>query len=208
MKVLLVFFISYLVGSIPTAYLFGKYLKGIDIREHGSGNMGATNAFRVLGKKPGVIVLLIDIFKGVAPFIIFSPFFQEKDVFILLLMAIFVVAGHNWPVFLQFKGGKGIATSLGALIGLALKIIVLRWVLPIVLLIWLVVFLASGYVSLASMSAALVLPIFVLCTDQPSILLLFCSLLCLSIFIRHRPNIKKLLGGTESRVKFPFLKKK
>ena len=105
--------ISYLIGSIPTAYIFGKKLKGIDIRKHGSGNMGATNAIRVLGKGPGTLVLLIDIAKGIIPTTIMADLLGTTDLWMRLVWGLIAVCGHNWTVFLQFKGGKGIATGLG-----------------------------------------------------------------------------------------------
>ena len=121
--------LAYLIGSIPVAYIFGRVLKGIDIREHGSGNMGATNAFRVLGKGPGVIVLILDIVKGIIPVTLLANAFGLADPLSLVIIAVAVVAGHNWPVFLGFKGGKGMATSLGVLIGLGLQLPGLRIVL-------------------------------------------------------------------------------
>src|SRR5208283_5469804 len=104
--------LAYLIGSIPVAYIFGRLLKGLDIREHGSGNMGATNAFRVLGRGPGVMVLMLDIIKGVIPVTLRVNVFGQSDGLSLVIISLAAVAGHNWTVFLGFRGGKGMATSL------------------------------------------------------------------------------------------------
>ena len=199
---------SYLMGSIPTAYLFGKYYKGIDIRKFGSGNVGATNAIRVLGKKPGVMVLLIDIIKGIIPLTIVGDIFALEGVFFRILLGVAVVVGHNWTIFLQFKGGKGIATSFGVLIGLTLKFAMLRPVLLMGVFSWAVVFLAFGYVSLASIFASTLLPILMLLTDQSFELIMLGVIFCVFVVVRHRPNIKRLLAGKEPHVSFPFQKNK
>src|SRR5665213_477816 len=138
--------LAYLIGSIPVAYIFGRVLKGVDIREHGSGNMGATNAFRVLGKGPGTIVLNLDIIKGIIPVTLLANAFGLSDALSLVIIAVAAVAGHNWTIFLGFKGGKGMATTLGVLIGLAIQFQVLRVILLLVTLTWLVLFLSLGYV--------------------------------------------------------------
>jgi glycerol-3-phosphate acyltransferase PlsY len=195
---------SYFLGSIPTAYIFGKLLKGIDIRQHGSGNVGATNAFRILGKGAGTAVLIIDILKGSLAVIVVGNLFDFDQVFLRILLGVLVVIGHNWTIFLQFKGGKGIATSLGVLIGLAVQFESLRLVLVMTLLAWSITFFISGYVSLSSMIAALVLPLVMFLTKQSWELLLLGFVFCVFIFIRHIPNIKRLLAGQERPVNFPF----
>lgn len=196
--------LSYLIGAIPTAYIFGRLIKKIDIREHGSGNVGATNAFRVLGKGSGTTVLLIDIIKGIIPTTIIANLFGFTDPLMLVILGIVAVAAHNWTVFLNFKGGKGIATSLGVLIGLTIQIPGLRPVLFIVILSWLIVFLAFGYVSLASIFAAVVLPSCMVIVDAPFVLKVMSIVLCLFIVFRHRSNITRLLQGKENRVRLPF----
>lgn len=196
--------LTYLIGAIPTAYIFGRLLKGIDIRKHGSGNVGATNAFRILGKVPGSMVLIIDIVKGVIPITLIANIFEFSDPTILVVLGLVAVAAHNWTVFLNFKGGKGIATTLGVLIGLAIQIPGLRSVLFIVLLAWLIVFLVFGYVSLASLFAALVLPSAMVIAGAPLILIFMSIVLCMFIFFRHRSNISRLIQGKENRVKLPF----
>lgn len=191
---------AYLLGAIPTAYIFGRLLKGLDIRQHGSGNMGATNAFRVLGKGPGIAVLLIDIVKGIIPVAVISPALGVADPLGLVIVGLIAVAGHNWTCFLQFKGGKGIATSLGVLIGLTLEISGLRPVLLGTVGVWLVLFLAFGYVSLASLAAAIALPIFAIMCNAPFAVISLAIFLCVFIVLRHRSNLGRLLKGQENRV--------
>ena len=198
---------SYLLGSIPTAYIFGKVTKGIDIREHGSGNVGATNVFRVLGKIPGIIVLVCDILKGFLAVAVAGDLFGCEAVYERIILAITVVAGHNWTVFLQFKGGKGIAASLGVLIALTVKIPSVLPVLCVVLGVWIISFLVSRIVSLSSIIASVFLPTTMAVTHQPFSLVCLGVLFCLFIVFRHRPNIKRLLAGQEPRVPFSFLKK-
>jgi glycerol-3-phosphate acyltransferase PlsY len=203
-RVLLAVISSYLLGSIPTAYIFGKRLKGIDIREHGSGNVGATNVFRVLGKGPGVCVLLLDIIKGFVPLVLLTNIFQINDVRVLLLLAVAAVCGHNWTVFLNFKGGKGIATSFGALIGLAVQVANFRPVLLGAVLVWGAVFGLTAIISVASIAAALALPVLMMLTGQPVELILLGAVFCLFVVVRHRPNIRRLLSGQEPKVPLPF----
>ncbi len=200
--------LSYLLGSIPTAYLFGKALKGIDIRQHGSGNVGATNAFRILGKGPGTVVLLLDILKGALAITVVGNFFHFDKVYLRLLLGVMVVIGHNWTVFLQFKGGKGIATSLGVLIGLAIQFESLRIVLAVTLVAWIIPFLITGYVSLSSMIAGLVLPLSMFFTKQTPEILALGVVFCAFVLVRHIPNMKRLLAGQEKQVNFPFKRNK
>jgi len=199
--------LAYLIGSIPVAYIFGRLLKGLDIREHGSGNMGATNAFRVLGKGPGTLVLILDIIKGIIPVTLLANAFGLGDALSLVIIAVAAVAGHNWTIFLGFKGGKGMATSLGVLIGLAIQFQVLRIILLLVTLTWLVLFLSLGYVSLASIVVAVVFPVLTVVFLEPFPLILMSIILCVFIVFRHRSNIKRLVRGQENRVSFPFRKR-
>jgi glycerol-3-phosphate acyltransferase PlsY len=192
--------LAYLIGSIPTAYIFGRALKGIDIREHGSGNMGATNAFRVLGKGPGTIVLILDIIKGILPVTLLPKVFGLGDAFSLVIIAVAAVAGHNWTVFLGFKGGKGMATTLGVLIGLAMQLQVLRIILLWVTMTWCAFFLLFGFVSFASIIAAVVFPVLMVAFLEPLPLIIMSIVLCIFIVFRHSSNIKRLVKGQESRV--------
>lgn len=200
--------LSYLLGSFPTAYIAGKLYKKIDIREHGSGNVGATNVFRVLGKGPGIIVLAIDIFKGILAVAVLADFLGVTEIWQRIIVSLAVVSGHNWTVFLGFKGGKGIATSFGVLIGLTIRIATIRPVLLITFGVWLVSFLLTGIVSLSSLLASLSLPVVMVITNQPFALVCLGVVFCLFVVFRHRPNIKRLLAGQESRVSLPFLKRK
>lgn len=208
MKLVLALWISYFLGAIPTAYITGRILKNIDIRKHGSGNVGATNVFRILGKWPGIVVLVLDILKGVVAVTSVGDIFALTEVGQRVLLALVAVVGHNWTVFLDFKGGKGIATSLGALIGLTVKIAFIRPVLLFTLLIWLAVFFATGFVSLASIVASIFLPVIMVWTNQEFPLVVLGAILCIFVVVRHRPNIKRLWDGQESRVPLPYFKKK
>lgn len=208
LNIVLSVMVCYFIGSLPTAYWTGRLYKGIDIRRYGSGNIGATNAFRVLGKVPGTIVLLVDVLKGIVATTIVGDFFRLEQIWQRVLLAVVVVAGHNWTIFLRFKGGKGIATSLGVLIGLTIEIPLIRPVLLISVLVWLCVFIISGYVSMASITSAVGLPFLMIGFNQPFEIVVLGIIFCLFVVVRHRSNIKKLLSGKESRVSFPFKKKK
>jgi glycerol-3-phosphate acyltransferase PlsY len=199
--------ISYLVGSIPTAFLFAKTLKGIDIRKVGSGNVGATNAMRALGKGPALAVLFLDIVKGVLPVTFLGNFFQGSQVLfsiqeLRILMGLACICGHIWTVFLQFKGGKGIATSFGVLLGLALQIPGLLPVIGLLILVWFAVFLIFRIVSLASISAAAALPVMAFLFKLP--LMFSCITLLLSFFtiFKHKANLARIFKGQEPRLYF------
>jgi glycerol-3-phosphate acyltransferase PlsY len=194
---------SYLVGSIPVGYIFGRVLKGIDIRHYGSGNVGATNVFRVLGPIPGVIVLTLDMIKGLLPVTVIADFVLGFDhILVRLILGLVAVCGHNWTIFLKFKGGKGVATTAGALLGLSLKIPQFGLIALLCLGIWVLVLLTTGFVSLSSISASIALPVFMLIFDQPLKLLIFAVLLCLFVLVRHKSNISRLLRGEEKKI-FP-----
>jgi acyl phosphate:glycerol-3-phosphate acyltransferase len=195
--------VAYLIGSIPGGYLVGK-IAGIDIRKVGSGNVGATNVTRVLGKRFGYPVFLIDCGKGiaavvVAEFLAKSSEFAAPTVEIFgVLGAIFSVLGHSFPIWLRFEGGKGVATSVGALFALS-------WIAALVVcFVWILVFYATRFVSLASIVAAIALPVTVgilrFYNKVASPMLLYFSL-CLAaiIVMRHRSNISRLLKSTEPR---------
>lgn len=193
---------SYLIGSIPTAYLLGKWLKGIDIREHGSGNVGATNAFRVLGKGPGIIVLIVDIIKGVGPVLLAGVFHAQVPG--RILAAIMAVCGHNWTCFLNFRGGKGIATTLGALIGLTVVLPDIRLAVLFCVLGWILCFLVTAYVSVSSIFAAILLPVLMIIFSADISIVVLSIVLCLFVVLRHRPNIQRLFKGQEHKVSLPF----
>jgi len=193
---------SYLVGSIPTAYILGRLIKRVDIRQQGSGNVGATNAFRVLGKTAGGVVLIVDVMKGAVAPSVLADFFGVGRVWERVLLGFIAVLGHSFSPFLKFRGGKGVATSLGVLIGLTVKITVLRPILLWAVLIWLSVFVATGFVSLASMVSVTAVPFLMVALNQPLEIVSLGIILCLFVVWRHRSNIHRLLTGKESRVLF------
>lgn len=208
-----VILLSYLVGSIPSSIWVGKLFKGVDIREHGSGNAGATNTFRLLGWKPGVAVLAIDFFKGYAssfwisqlayhigagPVSLFD--FWDVHPFLKIVCGIVAIIGHMFPIYANFDGGKGMATAAGMLCGIEPVSV------GITAGVFLVVMLISRYVSLASLVAAFIYPL-VLVTlrygfgwDLDGSILIFGALAGIGIIIKHRGNIKRLLNGTENQV--------
>ena len=198
---------SYVIGSFPTAFIFGKAMKGIDIRQHGSGNMGATNVFRVLGKKPGTAVLIIDMLKGFVPVVVvagwLSPGVEGR-----IAAAIAAVCGHNWTCFMNFKGGKGVATSAGVLLGLTAALPGVRWPVALCILSWSVCFLTTACISVSSITAAILLPVFMIVFSAPFPVVLLSILFCVFVVLRHRPNIQRLLNGQEPRVPLPFHKKR
>jgi acyl phosphate:glycerol-3-phosphate acyltransferase len=196
---------SYLIGSIPTAFIFGKLIKGIDIRKFGSGNVGATNALRVLGKGVGISVLVLDILKGVIPIFLSQIIVERTNIpaeILRLLMGISCICGHNWTIFLDFKGGKGIAATLGVFIGLAFKTPGLGMILILVVLSWLLVFVLSRIVSLSSIVAAIFLPLLVHVFKQSQVIFSVSLVLSLFVLLRHRANIVRLLKGKESQLNF------
>jgi acyl phosphate:glycerol-3-phosphate acyltransferase len=197
---LLVAVIAYFAGSIPTGYLMAR-AKGIDIRSVGSGNIGATNVFRILGKGPGMVVLLIDAVKGYIPAKLLPMVFVPdvigeglKHQNIAIVAGFCAILGHNYTCWLRFKGGKGVATSAGVLIA---------WV-PVALLIalgsWILVFAVSRYVSLASVLAAVVLPFAVWGTGERPTMIGIATVISLLAIYKHRANIQRLIAGTENRI--------
>ena len=194
--------IGYLLGSIPTAVWIGKHFYQIDVREHGSKNAGATNTFRVLGKKPGTIVLVIDVIKGVVASmspIIFNDIFEINYAFLIslrLLSSIFSMVGHVLPIFAQFKGGKGVATSLGVLIGLQPFAALLCFG------VFLLIFIISKYVSLGAILSAIIYP-FIVYNVDPNVLfheMIFTVILSSAVVFTHRKNISRLLKGEENKM--------
>jgi glycerol-3-phosphate acyltransferase PlsY len=187
---------AFLLGSIPAGYLVAR-AKGIDIRQHGSGNIGATNVFRTLGKPLGILVFFLDALKGFAAVWLAMRFGGASD-WPGIAAAVAVIAGHNYTPWLGFKGGKGIATSAGVLVAL------MPWAVLAIALVWFAVFFATRYVSLASISAADALPVavgalwFYGCGGNGP-LLGFSALIAALAIWRHRSNIERLMAGTEHR---------
>jgi acyl phosphate:glycerol-3-phosphate acyltransferase len=181
---------SYLIGSIPTGFIIGK-LAGIDVRTAGSGNIGATNVARVMGKGRGLLTLFIDIAKGFIP-----VFAAQQMAFSHTAVAVIAAAaflGHLYPIFLKFRGGKGVATAFGALLALAPQVIL------ILLTIFICTALPSRIVSLGSLSTALAAPILFWFFSYPTPLVALTVFVAAMIVIRHRANIKRLLNGAEPR---------
>ena len=192
MKLTMVALISYLIGCFPSAYFLGKMYKNIDIRNYGSGNSGSTNALRVMGTKFGILTLILDVVKGVLAVLIGRALLGSEGG---LIASVAVVLGHNFPIFLKFKGGKGVATSIGVLM-------LLTWQTAlVVVLIGVITILLTRYVSLGSILGAIAAPITVVLAmdtmDKP----LFITVVILAslLIIRHKDNIKRLCKGEENK---------
>jgi len=198
---------AYLLGSIPSAVWIGKALYGIDVREYGSGNAGATNTFRVLGKKAGIPVLLLDILKGYLALqlvLLVGNYLPGTQQYINFKLALGIAAllGHIFPVFAGFRGGKGVATLLGILVGVQPVAAIICTVIFLVMLI------ATGYVSLGSISAAIAYPFIIMLVLNETIptVNIFAMSVAILVLITHQKNIERLLRGSESKV--AFLRKK
>lgn len=183
---------AYLVGSIPTSFLVGR-LRGIDLREHGSGNLGATNTFRVLGAWAAVPVLVVDILKGFAPAALFTGWDGTADSRLAVAYGGAAIAGHVWSVFLRFRGGKGVATGAGVLLALAPVTTI------VALLVWVGVVALTRMVSAASLAAATIVPPVAWIMDQPGHTIAFCFVVAGFVWWTHRTNVRRLLDGTENR---------
>lgn len=202
--IIVILVLSYIVGSIPTSIIVGKLLKGIDIRQFGSGNAGGTNAFRVLGWKAGLFVAVFDIAKGVAATVVISkiridglPF--DNETLMMILAGLCAILGHAYTIFAGFKGGKGVATGAGMIIGLY------PVAFPICLIIFAIVLFSTGIVSVSSITAAVSLPIVLLIMDRisggkiDSALIIVGFIIPLFFIYMHRSNIRRLLKGEENR---------
>jgi acyl phosphate:glycerol-3-phosphate acyltransferase len=212
-RLAIIIILSYLIGSIPTSIVYSRYFRGIDIRKHGSGNAGGTNVFRVLGWKPGVGVIIFDGLKGYLavaviarlyydPILPFSGTIIEEFTLVQIIAGASAILGHIWTVFAGFKGGKGIATAAGMLIGIA----------PIEFAVSVLVFgavlLASRFVSLGSICAAVAFPltlffrwnVFHVEIPDYSTLVYFSIIISALLIFTHRSNIKRLIKGTENRL--------
>lgn len=202
MEVLLYLLLAYLLGSIPTAVWIGNAVRGIDVRDHGSGNAGATNTIRVLGTGIGIVVLLIDMLKGWFAVFFLSLVSLPEAPFVSLdylkiMMAMAAVLGHVFPIFAGFRGGKGVATFLGTALG----------IFPLTFLcaigVFLAVFIPSRYVSLGSITSAITMPViayWVFHEPLPSII--FALIVAIVIPLTHKQNIHRLLKGEEKRLSF------
>lgn len=205
---IIVAIIAYLIGSINFSIIISKKLAGFDVRQKGSGNAGTTNVLRSVGKKAALITLICDILKGVVAIgiaLLVGNIVQNVDKALLVQLAgIFVVVGHTFPIFFGFKGGKGIATSLGILL-------MTNWQIGLICLVFaLVLMVITRMVSVGSIAAAILFPVLVIFIDQNYIVpdannwkyLIFSIVLCLIVLFNHRENIKRILNGTENKISF------
>jgi glycerol-3-phosphate acyltransferase PlsY len=187
---------AYLIGAIPFGLIVGKVFYGVDVRKKGSGNVGTTNVFRVLGKKAGIAVLVLDMLKGFIPAIIATWLFAPWP-------AIFIAAapevGHVYSIYLKGSGGKGVATGAGIVLALVPAIFL------ILVLVWIAVFLTTRYVSVASLTAAVLTPILTVLLSEPAPYKIAALLAMLLVIWAHRGNISRLRAGTENRVTLPFM---
>ena len=193
--ILAVVIIAYLIGSIPTGYLIVKGMTGQDIRTIGSGSTGATNVKRVLGKKWFFIVMLLDALKGAAPVLLAKYLTVDPYGINAVLAAVFVIIGHSKPIFLQFKGGKSVASGVGTilalnpLVGLSIAVV------------WAIITYISKYVSLGSIIALSISPILMYLFKNPIGYVAYCLIAAIYIVYLHRENIKRLIAGNENKVR-------
>ena len=208
MITVLLILIAYVLGSIPNALWVGKTFKNIDVREHGSKNTGSTNAARVLGPKLGVFTLILDILKGALPTylgIVLGANLLTRaagiDKLDIIVIGMAAILGHTFSLFLKFKGGKAVATTLGVFL------VLVPYAILILLVVFFVIFGLTKYVSLASIVSAVALPITVYLTTRHIPLTILGIIIGLLVIIRHKENIKRLINGTESKLTFSKDKK-
>lgn len=182
---------AYLIGSIPVGLIFGKLIWKKDLRRFGSRNIGATNAWRVLGRKAGLLVFIFDFLKGQLGVLLGACIFASPCA--MVVGGLFAVLGHMFPIFIGFKGGKGVATGLGVISSLMPK------VTAIVFIVWLILTLITRYVSVASIVAAVLTPILAAIFNQPTIYFFFTLAIAIIIVFRHRENIQRLKAGRENK---------
>jgi len=198
-KIILVSLTSYIIGAIPASYIMGKLVRGIDLREYGSGNLGAANTFRILGARAAMPVLLFDIGKGIVAVRFFSSIGGESITY-ALLAAFFVVLGHNYSVFVSFSGGKGVGTTTGAFFALA------PYATTMCLVLWVTVLLVTRIVSVASIVGAVFLPFAILISNGFLGGMTHISVTILSVVVavlvlyKHRSNMQRLREGTERKI--------
>ena len=184
---------AYLLGATPTSYVAGRLLRRIDLREHGSGNLGATNVFRVMGWRVAVPVMLIDVAKGWVPTLFFPLWDGAPAAEWALAYGAAAIVGHVFSVYVGFRGGKGVATSAGVFLALA------PWAVLIGFIVWGVTVTLTRIVSLSSLLAALVLPLAVFVTNEPPVELALSVALAAFVIYAHRANIRRLAHGEEAR---------
>ena len=184
--------LSYLLGAIPNGLIFGKLIWKKDLRNFGSGNIGATNAWRVIGKPAGLLIFALDFLKGLLSVFIAKDFLGEP--LVMILAGLCAIIGHSFNIFLQFHGGKGVATGLGVIAMLIPE------VTAIVFLIWLVIVFITRYVSLGSIVAAIFVPLLAIFFDEPTEFVMLGALAAVFITIRHKENIARLSRGDENKI--------
>lgn len=196
MNFIIMLILCYFAGAIPSGVWIGKIFKGIDVRDYGSKNSGATNCYRVMGAKLGIAVLAVDILKGFLPMLIASKYVTGP--FQTVFLGMVIILAHTYSCFINFKGGKGVATSLGVFLFLA------PYVILVLILVFFTVFAMFRYVSLASIISAGALPILVFIMDKSNNIYLFVLSLIIGVFViyRHKTNIERLYRGTETKFKF------
>ena len=185
--------ISYILGSIPNGLILGKAIWGVDLRQHGSKNIGATNAWRTIGKAGGISIFALDFLKGAVS--AYLGLHLGGSELAGVLCGILAIAGHSWSVFLSFKGGKGVATGLGVIAAL------MPMVTLIVFAVWFAIVYFTGYVSLGSIVGAALVPILTLFFGLHTEFLILGLIAAVFIIYRHKSNIERLLNGTESKIK-------
>lgn len=185
--------LSYLLGAVPSGYIAGRTLRGIDLRQHGSGNLGATNAFRVLGPRVAALVMLFDVMKGFVPTVVFPELAGVPTLAWAMAFGAAAIVGHVFSVFVAFRGGKGVATAAGVFLGLA------PWAVLAGFAVWLVVLRLGRMVSLASVTAAVSMSVILALTDdRPAVLALGLGVAAFIVFA-HRANIARIVRGEEYR---------
>ncbi len=191
MEIIILLF-SYLIGSIPNGLIFGQLIWKKDLRKFGSGNIGATNAWRVIGKPAGFLIFVLDFLKGTLSVFMAQDFIGEP--LIMIFAGLIAIFGHSYSAFLKFHGGKGVATGLGVIAMLMPKVTL------IVFLVWLAIVFATRYVSLGSIIASVCVPILAIAFAEPVEFILFGALAAVFITLRHKENIKRLSQGTENKI--------
>jgi len=208
-SIIIVAIISYLIGSIMFSVIFTKKIAGFDVRTKGSGNAGSTNVLRTAGKKVAIITLICDILKGVVAVLIgyivgkLTKASVETSQMLILTAGVMVVLGHTFPIFFKFKGGKGVATSLGVLL-------MINWRIGLICLVFALLIMAvSRMVSLGSISAAILFPVLCIFINENYLIkanhfgyILFGIILCLLVVFNHRSNLKRIINGKENKLSF------
>lgn len=192
-EIFLIIIVGYLLGSIPSGLIFGKLFWHTDLRQFGSHNIGATNAYRILGRRAALLVFVADALKGITGVYLGQVLLGTPTA--LLAGGIAVIAGHNWSIFLKFKGGRGVAAGLGVIAMLSPKVMLITFA------IWLLIVCLTKYVSLASMVAAAFVPVGMWLLNETTEYIYFGILTALFIIIRHRSNLERLLQGRELKIK-------